>query len=265
MLALFTDFFQMLDIFNTIFKYKEKESPDKLGLYPESVHVDAMPERRYLWTSRILVVVACMSISFNMMLASTIYLMLPQRSSYPRLLYINDYFSKLDQIEPQERRISATDLITEQHIYNYIMLRHVIPQDFDELRDKWAPYDTLYWYSTRGVYDDFAKREAQYSMDQFRNLSLRRDVKIQWIEVMSAGVWQAQFLTYDYVRNNPEPIVNIWRAVIRIGYGQPAFRNRNDLAKNPFGFIVSNYSLGYMGTPETSAHYLETAKELRDR
>ena len=133
----------MWDIFNTVFKYKEKESPDKLGLYPESVHVDAMPERRYLWTSRILVIVACMSISFNMMLASIIYLMLPQRSAYPRLLYINDYFSQLEQLQPQERRISATDLITEQHIYNYIMLRHAIPEDFDELNEKWAPYSTL--------------------------------------------------------------------------------------------------------------------------
>lgn len=255
----------MWDIFNTVFKYKEKESPDKLGLYPESVHVDAMPERRYLWTSRILVIIACMSISFNMMLASTIYLMLPQRSAYPRLLFINDYFSKLEQIEPQERRIAATDLITEQHIYNYIMLRHVIPEDFDELNEKWAPYSTLFWYSNRDVYETFSKNEAQYSMDQFKNLSLRRDVEIQWIKILSTGLWQAQFLTYDYIRNNPKPIINIWRAVVRIGYGQPPFRNRNDLAKNPFGFLVTNYSLGYMGTPETSAHYLETAKSLREK
>ena len=145
------------------------------------------------------------------------------------------------------------------------MLRHAIPEDFDELREKWAPYDTLYWYSNRDVYDTFSKNEAQYSMDQFKNLSLRREVEIQWIKIMSTGLWQAQFLTHDYIRNNPTPTTNIWRAVIRIGYGQPQFRNRSDLAKNPFGFIVVNYSLGYMGTPETSAHYLETAKELRSQ
>ena len=70
----------MFDIFHTIFKYKEKESPDVLGLYPERVHVTAMPERRYLWTSRILVIIASMSICINIMLASTIYLLLPQRT-----------------------------------------------------------------------------------------------------------------------------------------------------------------------------------------
>ena len=82
---------------------------------------------------------------------------------------------------------------------------------------------------------------------------------------MATGLWQVQFLTYDYYPGKSKPDINIWRATLRIGYGQPAFRNRDDLSKNPFGFIVTNYSLGYMGTPETSAHYLETANELRKK
>lgn len=255
----------MFDIFRTIFKYREKKSPDKLGLYPESVHVDAMPERRYLWTSRILVVVSCLSISFNMMLAATIYLLLPQRSAYPRLLYINNYFSQLDQVEPQERRISASDLIAEQHIFHYIQLRHQITRDYDELQRRWAPYETLYWYSTPYVYSAFVGKEAKYSMDQFRNLSLTRNVEIQWIKILATGLWQSQFLTQDYLPGQDKPHTSIWRATLRIAYGNPPFRNRDDLAKNPFGFMVINYSLGYMGTPETSAHYLETAKEFREK
>lgn len=255
----------MFEIFKTVFKYREKKSPDKLGLYPESVHVDAMPERRYLWTSRILVVVSCMSISINMMFAATLYLLLPQRSAYPRLLYINDYFSRLDQIEPQERRISASDLIAEQHIYNYIQLRHRISRDFDELQRRWAPYETLYWYSSLYVYNTFASKEAKYSLDQFRSQSIVRDVEIQWIKILATGLWQVQFLTHDHLPGKDKPHTSIWRATMRIGYGKPPFRNRDDLAKNPFGFIVVNYSLGYLGTPETSAHYLETAKEFREK
>ena len=59
----------MFDIFNTVFKYKEKSSPDKLGVYPERVHIKAMPERRYLWSSRVLVIMAVFSICLNMILA----------------------------------------------------------------------------------------------------------------------------------------------------------------------------------------------------
>ena len=88
----------MFDIFNTVFKYKEKSSPDKLGVYPERVHIKAMPERRYLWSSRVLVIISVFSICLNMMLSSTIYLLLPQRSSAPRLLYVNNKFNQMQKM-----------------------------------------------------------------------------------------------------------------------------------------------------------------------
>ena len=128
----------MFEIFNTIFKYKEKQSPDQLGLYPERVHVEAMPERRYLWTSRVLVILSCLSISFNMMLAATIYLLLPQRTVYPRLFQINKYFSMLEQVQPAEINYPVSDLITEEHITEYIMLRYIVTSDYDELITRWA-------------------------------------------------------------------------------------------------------------------------------
>lgn len=255
----------MFDIFQTIFKYREKQSPDTLGLFPESVHVDAMPERRYLWTSRVLVILSCLSICFSIMLASTVYLLLPQRSVSPKLLQINNYFSQLEQTEPVERVVSAADLIAEEHIYDYIRLRNVITNDFDDIQKRWGLYEKLYWYSDPVVYTFFQKHEAKTNMDLFRVKSLTRSVKIEWVKIMATGLWQAQFLTYDLYPGQTKPTVNIWRATMRIGYGSIPFRNREDLSKNPFGFIVKNYSLGYLGTPETSAHYLETAKEARER
>ena len=128
----------MFSIFNTIFKYKEKESPDKLGLFPEQVHVDAMPERRYLWTSRFLVIIASMSICFNMMLASALYVMLPQRSSSPQLFYIDHYFSQIERAQPMEINYPVGNLINEEHITNYIMLRYLITNDYDELIRRWV-------------------------------------------------------------------------------------------------------------------------------
>ena len=168
----------MFEIFNTIFKYKEKQSPDQLGLYPERVHVEAMPERRYLWTSRVLVILSCLSISFNMMLAATIYLLLPQRTVYPRLFQINKYFSMLEQVQPAEINYPVSDLITEEHITEYIMLRYIVTSDYDELITRWAKGNTLYWYSARDVYDDFAKNDVQNNIMQFREKSLQRDVEI---------------------------------------------------------------------------------------
>lgn len=93
---------------------------------------------RYLWTSRVLVILSCLSISFNMMLAATIYLLLPQRTVYPRLFQINKYFSMLEQVQPAEINYPVSDLITEEHITEYIMLRYIVTSDYDELITRWA-------------------------------------------------------------------------------------------------------------------------------
>lgn len=128
----------MFEIFNTIFKYKEKQSPDQLGLYPERVHVEAMPERRYLWTSRVLVILSCLSISFNMMLAATIYLLLPQRTVYPAPVSNQQIFQHARTGAAAEINYPVSDLITEEHITEYIMLRYIVTSDYDELITRWA-------------------------------------------------------------------------------------------------------------------------------
>ena len=69
--------------FSKLFRYREKKSPDVLGLYPERVHIEAMPERRYLWTSRIMVIAGVFSICITIMLALTVYVLLPQKNASP--------------------------------------------------------------------------------------------------------------------------------------------------------------------------------------
>ena len=206
----------MLEIFNTVFKYKEKQSPDQLGHYPERVHVNAMPERRYLWTSRILVIFACLSICLNMVLAATIYLLLPQRTVQPQLFQINKYFSMLEQVQPAEVDFPVSDLITEQHITEYILLRYLVSSDYDELVSRWSPGSTLYWYSSPAVFREFTENDVAYSVMQFRQKSLQRDVEIDWIKPAALGLWQVQFRTIDILPNQEKPTINIWRATMRI-------------------------------------------------
>lgn len=254
----------MFGIFHTVFKYREKESPDQLGLYPERAHIESMPERRYLWSSRILVILAVMSMGMTMILALSIYLMLPQKTVYPRLLQINKYFSELEQVQPAELNILVTDLIAEQHITDYIILRNTISNDYDELIARWGRNEILYWYSDPSVFNKFYENDVRYNIMQFRKNSLQRYVKIEWIRPLTRGLWQAQFLTMDSTPNSDKIETKIWRATLRIIYTNLPFRNKDDAMKNSFGFVVTNYSIGYNGTPETSIHYLERARELAE-
>ncbi len=252
----------MIEIFHTIFKYKEKESPDVLGKYPERVHVNAMPERRYLWASRLLVILSCLSISLSMMLASAIYVMLPQRTARPRLLHENKDFSILELTQRDEKSIAVEDLIAEQFIQQYIFLRHVISNDYDEIVNRWKRGSALYWLSSRNVFMNFENSDVKYNLMQFRQSSMTRMVSVQWVRPLTKGLWQAQFTTLDYYPGNEEPQLNIWRAYLRVVFTEIPFRSRDDRTKNPFGFMVLNYSLAYVGAPSNVQEYLKEMENL---
>lgn len=253
----------MLDLFNTVFKYKENKSPDKLGKYPEAIHTLAFPERRYLWSSRLLVIFSCISICLNLMLVSGIYLMTPQRSAYPLLLRQDKSFNQLTVLEPNERPVAAIDLLTESFVEDYIYLRHVITSDYDELISRWKQGSKFYWMSSKNVYSSFALNDLENNIKDFQLTGLVRLVEVEWIRPTSKGFWQAQFITIDYYPKRKAPIINIWRAYIRASLSTIPYENKSLREHNPFGFLVTNYALSYIGTPETPKSYLNTAKDLR--
>lgn len=253
----------MLELFNTVFKYKENKSPDKLGKYPETVHTLAFPERRYLWSSRLLVIFSCLSICLNLMLVSGIYLMIPQRSSYPMLFYHEKALNRLSLLEKQEKPVAAIDLLIESFIEEYIHLRHVITSDYDELMNRWKSGSKFFWMSSNDVYSSFIANDLDNNVRDFQLTGMVRLVEIEMIKPTSRGFWQTQFITIDYYPGNQTPIINIWRAYIRAALAPIPYENRSLREKNPFGFLVTNYALSYVGTPGDPKSYLNTAKEIR--
>ena len=60
----------------------------------------------------------------------------------------------------------------------------------------------------------------------------------------------------------PTPDVNLWRAVMRLRFVHFPNRSHDDALKNPFGFLITNFSLSYLGAPNASQHYLEESKRI---
>lgn len=255
----------MRKILQTVFKYKEKTSPDHLEAYPERVHVGAMPERRYLWTSRFLVIFSCFSICFTIMLASTIFLLLPQRGSAPMLLHSDKSSSSMVLTDIHERAISAQDLLAELYIEEYIALRHVISNNYDELLKRWSPGSKMYWMSTQQVFQSFASNDVENNIRLFRRSGLVRLVEIEWVRAVAKGLWQAQFITMDFYPGKTTPTIDIWKAHIRTAFTKINYTNRKQRELNPFGFLVLNYSLSYVGTPDEPTSYLSAAKKIRSK
>ncbi len=262
----------MSGLFTTLFRYREKKSPDKLGRYPQEVNIAAMPERRYLWTARVLVIFSAMSFSLTIMLALTLYLLLPLRGGKANLLSANPYLSSLDKVEPLEKNVNPMDVVTEQYIEKYIKLRHEIPKNLADLLYRWERGSEFYWLSSVGVFQEFSNKATYDYMTNLINQGLIRTVEIEWMKRLTNTLWQVQFHTVTSTHQQPDQkMVVIWRAYLRVEYEEydlddelDSFR-QNGILKNPFGFKIKRYSIAYVGTPEEPLSYLEIAKRAREQ
>lgn len=254
-----------MGIFNTLFRYRDKKSPDKLGLYPTIVHVPAMPERRYLWTSRVLVVICGLSFSLTIILGSTIYLLLPQRGATPRVLQTNQYFSQLEDLQKQEKNVFVNDLITESLIENYINLRHSVGAFPYELMGRWAVGSELYWLSTPQAYQSFAAKATPAEVNKIAEQAFTRTIEIEWLKRLTPQLWQVQFSTINTLNKNGAKTVIMWRAYLRIVYVDVDEDSLEELHYNPYGFKVQNYSLAYVGKPNEAESYLSIARATAGR
>ena len=266
----------MSGMFNTLFRYREKKSPDRLGRFPQEVNIEAMPERRYLWTARVLVIFSALSFSLTIMLAMTLYLLLPLRGGRPNLMTADKFTSSLEKVEPLEKNISSDDVLTEQLVEKYVKLRHEIPDNPYDLYERWSRGSDLYWMSSIGNFQRFSHKANYDFITKLIAQGLIRKVETEWIRRLTPQLWMVQFHTVNSTQQNPEPQVIVWRAYLRVNFVDAADIEiegdidlpddflKSSLERNPYGFKVKNYSLSYLGTPSEPESYLSIAKQIRE-
>ena len=256
----------MPEWFYLLFRAKDKKSPDVLGKYPVDVNIGAYPERRYLWTSRIMVICGVFSLCVTIMLAMTIYLLLPQKVSKPSLYEAQEYNSSLRLVQKAEISASPEDLLTENAIRRYIILRHEIPYSYADLAYRWDTTSEFYQLSTLGAYQQFIYKMDYDQMAKLMAMGMARKVDVEWVRQLTSDLWVAQFSTMTTTRATTKPAKAIWRAYLRVMYED--YNDDTDKATyshNPHGFKVRRYSVGYAGNGEASESYMQSAKEIFER
>ena len=262
-----------MSLFGALFKYRDKKSPDKLGLYPEKFHLEAFPERRYLWTSRAFVIFAVLSFCMTIILTSVIFLLLPQRGARPSFYTINSHSSQIEPVQASQIQTYFRDLLTEKYIEEYIKLRHAVPRSSADLYYRWDTSSRFYWFSGLRNYGDFINKLDQYQIRNFIKMKMKRKIEIEHTQKIRPGLWMTQFRTITTAKGHPEPDIIIWRAYLNIVYLE--FDKYEDTEKdeeeklnyttNPFGFKVMKYSLAYAGKPEKSFTAQQSAKKAFEK
>lgn len=258
----------MFNLFYTLFKYKEKAQKDELGYYPEKVHVRAFPERRYLWTSRFLAIMSCLSMCLSMILGSTLCLLIPLKNIELMSLQIDYELHTISYMNTYKKRVYAGDLVAESIITDYITKRYTIGDSYDELQRRYNEGEFIAETAGPNIAQDFAAHERPY-FEMLQQKGIRRKVVVERVYPVSFNFWQARFKTIDTapqlsteeflefmgvnldsVTEMPEegsPIISSWIATLRMTFGYAKYEHNRVGLINPFGMTVHTYDISYLG------------------
>lgn len=236
----------MLDLIYTLFKYKEKDLKDELGYYPEKVNVSAFPERRYLWTSRFLVIFSCISMCITMILGCVLCLMIPQKKSMVMPLQIDYKKHEIIRMQYAEYNAFAGNLVTESVMADYITQRYTIGDELEELANRYSENEFFYLASSEEVWREFETTEKPY-FEMLQKTGVRRKVLIEQSYPVSFNFWQVRFKTIDTYPDSDEQVVSSWMASIRMTFSFTKYDNKRQGLKNPYGTSVTIYNLSFLG------------------
>ncbi len=266
-------------IFSTVLRYKKQQTNDVVGAYPERLHVRALPERRYLKTSRVMALIAFMSIAFNfgfafvyMKMASSVSAIIAQplpenpteaqRARRTTRLYRLDTFSQsIKPIEPAETMRSARTLIAENLIEEYITLRYSIVPSYEEMAQRMKEGSKLYLLSSVAVSSEFSNEKEQIFSDA-RN-GITREVYIYSIKNVNTDLFEVIFDVFTFddkavaqrvckclskdkeclsCLREKSTYVQRYKAMMRVRF-QAALSSLDDVLQNPYFFNIYTYSI----------------------
>ena len=231
-----------MNIFQFLFSKPDESTNDKLGAYPEKVHVRAMPERRYLKTSRTMTLVSAGLVSCMIVLTFVMYMLAPLRRAEPLLTAIDKRFYKLEPLEESIVRVPANELFLELYIQEYIRLRHTYIADADIMNERWGDNSYFFWFSDRNLYGQFAmERDAKF---QEILSGLTSEVSIRFVKKIQSPLWVAEFDTVEHRPEEEFPVRKRWRAYLEVGFKGRPYPSHDEQLKNPFNFTVLSYKVG---------------------
>ena len=132
-----------MGLFRVLFGRTKDDSPDVLGRYPEYMQVKALPERRYLKTSRLLALFIFLNMAamiaiagFFTYIADRIDISIANRKAV-NLYSIDSSRQVLIPAEYSTKNVKALELFAESLLRSYIYNRHSVVWENKIMTQRW--------------------------------------------------------------------------------------------------------------------------------
>ncbi len=241
---------------------------DVLGTYPENMQVRALPERRYLKTSRLLAIIILINIGIISMVGGffTYYadrvdvdIATPDAV---HLFAIDPVRKTLVPAEYAQMRVPALQLMAEDLVRNYIKQRHEIVWDNTVMQNRWSAGGPVALFSMFKQVFTPAQAEANVAYEESRREGFVRDIHLYELKFLGGGLWDGVFDMFDMpIPDSFNPICAcsdngvdcltckttnaIRRQRFRV-FVRGTFNVEARNSWNPLGYVVTSYNLLYM-------------------
>ncbi len=178
------------------------ETEDVLGAYPERMQITAIPERRYLKTSRLLAITTFINLGVLIALSGIfVYFVARLDVVVANRRVVNMYAMDPERqvilaSEYNTRTVSSMQLMMEQAVRDYIINRHTVVWDPNEQNYLWSGAGAVAKYSNKDLYQSFM-REAQLLFNDSRARRIVKDVHLYSLKLTSTNIWEGIFDVFD--------------------------------------------------------------------
>lgn len=222
---------------------QDDDKDPKVGKYLTEHDLPSNGAVREGLTNKVLVMGCGLLASIAILEGIAITMMLPGYKVVPVFVTFSDKADQVVRIEPPSGRLQSIDILAEQYVRDYIVMRHTITTDKAETIDRWGTRVRL--MSTETAYSRFLE-ETRPIYEEMEKGNFTRTIKVNSVLKTQPGFYQVEFESFDRKQGqglaDTEDTRNVWIAQLRIGYipRNVSYQQRN---LNPFGFTVFEYSV----------------------
>lgn len=212
-------------------------------------------ERRYLWTARAFAIVCAISFCTNIILVMALFSLVPLTRVQPFYLTFENKDSQIVRITSMLPSPDVLNNLAESLVRQYIVMRHAVVSDVDEMMHRWGDNGPIKWMSSTGVFSEFNRQTAE-SFSRIRADRLTRDVNILSAyklktDPVEGDIWEAEVEMLEMLPERAEPVKSIWTVRTQIAFERKPEKWAYRL-KNPIGFTVKRYSITPKGSLSTT-------------
>jgi len=229
----------MSKFLSLIFSSGGEKTNDVMGEYPVKLHVPAMPERRYLNTTRIMTLLSVCSLCIMIALAVVLYVLPPQVRSVPRFAMVNALDNNIQRIGSFSKNMNAMYYITEKLVSDYVVMKRQVTPNIEAMKDHYKEGGNLEIFSNGQTYVK-VKADSLRILKEIEKHGLKREVNVLWAKPLTRGVWRVRYEITDTYKDRAEPEVSSWYAIVTFSF-RPGALDHDKLMVNPFGFVVEDY------------------------